>query len=51
MTEDIFWQLIEKARTANNSNFETQCVTLTELLTPYSEKDIISFEHILREKK
>lgn len=50
MTEDIFWQLIDKARAANNSNFETQCVTLTELLTPYSAEDIIAFEHILREK-
>lgn len=50
MTEDIFWQLIEKARSANNSNFETQCATLTELLTAYSKEDIISFEHILREK-
>jgi len=50
MNETTFWQLIDKARAGRNSNFETQCVTLTELLTPYSEEDIISFEHILREK-
>jgi len=50
MNEQIFWQLIDKARAARNSNFETQCVTLTELLIPYSAEDIIAFEHILREK-
>lgn len=50
MTQDIFWQLIDKARAATNINFETQCVTLTELLTPYNKEDIIDFEHILREK-
>ena len=50
MTEDIFWQLIDKSRSANNANFETQCVTLTELLTSYSKEDIIAFEHILRDK-
>ena len=50
MNEQIFWELIDKARAANNSNFETQCVTLTEILGEYSEADIIAFEHILREK-
>ena len=50
MNEQIFWQLIDKARAANNSNFETQCVTLTELLVPYATEDIIAFEHLLREK-
>lgn len=50
MNEQIFWELIDKAIKAPNSNFETQCVTLTELLAPYAEQDIISFEHILREK-
>ena len=50
MNEQIFWELIDKARAANNSNFETQCVTLTELLAPNAASDIIAFEHILREK-
>lgn len=50
MNENVFWQLIEKAKAEPNSNFETQCVTLTELLLAYSEEDIIRFEHILREK-
>jgi len=50
MNEQIFWELIDKARSAPNSNFETQCVTLTELLIPYSAEDIVSFEHILRQK-
>jgi hypothetical protein len=50
MNEQIFWELIDKARKAPNSNFETQCVTLTELLEAYSPEDIVAFEHILREK-
>ncbi len=50
MNELIFWQLIEKSRAAHHSNFETQCVTLTELLVPYAVEDIIAFEHILRQK-
>lgn len=50
MTEAIFWELIDEARSAPNSNFETQCVTLTELLTEHSKEDIIAFEHMLREK-
>ena len=50
MNEDTFWQLIDKAKAARNSNFETQCVTLTELLTPFSGDEIIGFEHVLREK-
>jgi len=50
MNEDIFWQLIEQSQNAQNSNFETQCVTLTELLTPYEPAEIITFENILRAK-
>ncbi len=50
MNEQIFWQLIDKARAANNSNFETQCVTLTELLASHTADEIVAFEHILREK-
>lgn len=50
MNEQIFWELIDQARKAPNSNFETQCVTLTELLTAHTTEDIIAFEHLLRQK-
>jgi hypothetical protein len=50
MNEQIFWELIDKAIQAPNSNFETRCVTLTELLTAYSAEEILAFEHILRNK-
>ncbi|MFT4062870.1 MAG: DUF4240 domain-containing protein [Edaphocola sp.] len=50
MNEELFWQLIDKARSAPNANFETQCVTLTEYLLAYTEEEIITFEEILREK-
>ncbi len=48
MNEQIFWELIDKSKNAAPTHFETQCVTLTELLIPYDERDIIEFEHILR---
>lgn len=51
MNEQIFWELIDQARKAPNANFETQCVTLTELLTAaHSAEEIVAFEHILRNK-
>lgn len=50
MNESLFWQLIDEARKAPNSNFETQCVTLTELLLSYSPEEIVIFENILRDK-
>jgi len=51
MNEQIFWELIDKARKIPAGNFETQCVNLTELLTEeLSAEEIVAFEHILREK-
>lgn len=50
MNEQIFWELIDKARKAPNSNFETQCVTLTELLSAYTAEEIVAYEHILLDK-
>lgn len=50
MNEQTFWELIDKARQAPNSNFETQCVTLTELLAAYTPEEIVAYEHILLEK-
>lgn len=48
MTEQIFWELMDKSRAGLNTNFETQCVNLSELLMDYSEEEILSFEHQLR---
>lgn len=50
MNEAIFWEIIAKSRAAINTNFETQCVSITELLMEYSEEDIVAFEHILRQQ-
>ncbi len=51
MNEQIFWDLIDKARKSNAANFETQCVNLTEFLVEgHTAEEILAFEHILREK-
>lgn len=50
MNEQLFWELIDKARKSIHPNFETQCVNLTEYLTAYTPEEILTFEHILREK-
>ncbi len=50
MTEDIFWQLIEKAKTTSNGDFSALCENLKELLISNSEDDIVSFENILIKK-
>jgi hypothetical protein len=50
MTEDIFWQLIEKAKKSSKDDFGASCENLTEYLIEYSVDDIISFDNILSKK-
>lgn len=48
MNEQIFWDIIDQSRKSINTNFETQCVNISEILMEYSEEDIVEFEHQLR---
>lgn len=48
MTEQQFWDIIDQSRKGVNTNFETQCVNITELLLDTSTDAIIAFEEILR---
>ena len=50
MTEDIFWQLIEKAKNSSKDDFRASCENLIEYLTEYSVDDIVSFDNILSKK-
>lgn len=51
MNEELFWQLIDEARSlAGKGDFEQRCDTLSELLLRYEAEDIIAFEHLLLEK-
>lgn len=48
MNEQIFWEIIAQSRATLNTNFETQCVNISEILMDYSAEEIIEFEHQLR---
>lgn len=50
MTEDIFWQLLEKVKKVSKDDFGVMCEHLTENLLKYSVDDIISFDNILSRK-
>jgi hypothetical protein len=50
MNEQLFWEIIEKTKSPLHSNFETQCVLISEALLEYTPEDIITFEHILRQQ-
>jgi hypothetical protein len=50
MTEDIFWQLIDKAKKAGKGDFGEACEKLTSLLKKQKVDDIVSFENILNKK-
>lgn len=50
MTTLQFWDIIDQSRKGVNTNFETQCVNITEILLQHDEETIIAFEHILRQQ-
>ncbi|WP_462249974.1 DUF4240 domain-containing protein [Ferruginibacter sp.] len=50
MTENIFWQLIDKAKKSGKGDFGEACEKLTGLLKKQSVDDIVSFENTLNKK-
>lgn len=50
MNEDLFWELIDKARTGYENNFDQFCSALTDLLRILTIDDIILFKNILSVK-
>lgn len=51
MNENIFWELIDKARIGNEQDFEEFCITLTELLKELTAEEIIAFQNIYTQKE
>ena len=49
MSDDSFWELVEKARTDSKGNLYDQIEIITERLSKRDEKEIIGFECTLRE--
>lgn len=50
MNETAFWHIIELSKGNPTLSFETQCVIMSDELMAHTPEEIITFEHILRQK-
>ena len=48
MNEDIFWNFIDKSRTASGNNYQTQITSLKTILATLEPAEIIKFDNTLQ---